>query len=436
MLFSRRTLVAFASLAALTMLVGTAATAQVPFLGAGLKKLAYQGAAKELAPIVTEASPINLDWNNLYPTVDRPPGGPFHSSGDPRRIREQHAYLLAQMAKDPTATIALRPGDYVFFMRAYCTHSGPQGIPAHPKEPWPESFELAPLNGRRASVLPALYARAQQAHVSYRDTQLLVWAITNGVTYEQMQPEQQALFTKLVPQYRSSMEGDPVQRIRSRWDEMRHKMPLLPSLDAAVDKLGAVGNTIRSLEEAQRATIANATNFEQSKATLAPQTIKTPAPIAVKSWSQLSDTVYAKIKLPRNYRGIGSLIALQVRVLPAAAAADERGRGSAPDFDSIAKSGASGGGFGGNSIGMPSQPNTQPITMGPAPTGIGGYFGAGMAGLNAFQNAWDSAFNSDPGLPPGVLPVWDTGPGVTVSSSDPGADTGGNWVFDGTGLHK
>jgi hypothetical protein len=362
-------------LAVLTALTATSAAAQVPFLGGSLKRLAYQAAAKQIAPAVSEAAPINLDWNDLYPTVDAPPGGPFRA--DPRKIREQHRYLVAQMAKNPNAPVQLRPGDYVFFMRAYCTHAGPQAIPAHPQEPWPEYFQLAPLKGRRASLLPALYARAQLAHIPYRQTQQLSWSITNGVPYEQMPPEQQATFDKLVPQYKGLMEGDPVQSIRARWETMRHKMPLLPSLDAAVDKLGAVGTTIRSLEEAQRATIANANNFEQSKATLAPQTVMTPAPVPVKSWSRLSDRVYAKIKLPQNYHGIGSIVAVLVRVLPASGSPARPAKGSARDFDSVAYAdggGTAGADFGG-SVGMPGQNGVQAVTLGPTPTQITGTTG-------------------------------------------------------------
>jgi len=434
MRLSRSSVVALASFAALTMLVGASATAQVPFLGAGLKKLAYQAAAKELAPVVTQASPIDLDWNNLYPTVDKPPGGPFRASGNPKVIRAQHRYLVAQLAKDPSAPIPLRPGDYVFFMRAYCTHAGAQAMPAHPKEPWPENFELAPLNGRRASILPALYAHAAQNHVTYRDTQLMVWSITNGVSYEQMPPGQQALFNKLVPQYRTLMDGDPVQRIRERWEAMRHKMPLLPTLDAAVDKMGAVGNTIRSLEQAQQATIANANNFEQSKATLAPQAIRPPV-AAVKSWSKLSDTVYAKILLPRNYHGIGSMVALQVRVLPATAAVEERGRGSARDFDTMVAQATSGGGLGGNSVGMPKDPGVQAVTLGPTETGIGSCIKCGMDIINTIQGAPGSTTNNPnlggpTGYGPDVLPVW------SVNGTDPVEDKGGPWIYDGSGLHQ
>ncbi len=364
------------ALVALTALSATAATAQVPFLGGTLKKYAYQAAAKQLAPVVSEASPINLDWNNLYPTVDAPPGGPFRASADPKKIRAQHQYLVAQMAKNPNAPIPLRPGDYVFFMRAYCTHAGPQMIPAHPQEPWPEAFVLAPLKGRRASVLPALYARAEQAHIPYRKTQSLVWSITNGVPFEQMPADQQAMYNKLVPQYKGLMEGDPVQRIRARWETMRHKMPLLPTLDAAVDKLGAVGTTIRSLEEAQRATIANANDFEQSKATLAPKMIASPAPEPVRRWSKMNDRVYARIKLPRNYHGIGSVVALFVRVLPATAVSAERpAKGSARDFDTVASTysdmaNSTGADFGGT-VAMPAQNGVQPLTLGPTPGDVG-----------------------------------------------------------------
>jgi hypothetical protein len=370
MRISRRLLASV--LAVLTAMTATSAGAQVPFLGGSLKRLAYQAAAKQLAPAVFEASPINLDWNDLYPTVDAPPGGPFRA--DPRKIREQHRYVVAQMAKNPNAPVQLRPGDYVFFMRAYCTHAGPQAIPAHPKEPWPEYFQLAPLKGRRASVLPALEARAQLAHMPYRQTQSLVWSITNGVPYEKMPPEQQAAFTKLVPQYKGLMEGDPVQRIHERWETMRHKMPLLPSLDAALDQLGAVGTTIKSLEQAQQATIANANDFEQSKATLAPKVMMSPAPVPVKSWSKLSDRVYAKIKIPQNYHGIGSIVALFVRVLPAGGHVERPAKGSARDFDSVASTygdmgGTAGADFGG-SVGMPGQNGVQAVTLGPTDTGV------------------------------------------------------------------
>src|SRR4030088_1709337 len=96
----RRQLLA-SMLVVLTALTGTVATAQVPFLGGSLKRLAYQAAAKQLAPVVSEAAPVTFDWNALYPTVDAPPGGPFHSSGTRRKLREQYRYVVAQMAKRP-----------------------------------------------------------------------------------------------------------------------------------------------------------------------------------------------------------------------------------------------------------------------------------------------------------------------------------------------
>jgi hypothetical protein len=429
-------------LVVLTGLSGTAATAQVPFLGGSLKRLAYQAAAKQLAPMVSEASPINLDWNNIYPTVDAPPGGPFHSIGDRRKIREQYRYMVAQMAKHPNAPVPLRPGDYVFFFRAFCTHAGPQGIPAHATEPWPEQFQLAPLKGRRASILPALYARGQQAHIPYQQTQILVWSITNGVSYAQMPPEQQATLNKLVPQYKGLMEGDPVQAIRDRWATMRHKMPLLPSLDAAVDKMGAVGATVRSLEEAQRATIANANNFEQSKATLAPQTIMSPAPVPAKAWSKINDRVYAKVKLPRNYHGIGSIIALLVRVLPttATASTERPAKGSARDFDTIASSysdsaGQMPTGDWGNWTLMPADQGKQPLTLGPTDTGITGVGPAttgdgpppdtppgkklGNDYLNNGIQWWNQTFNGT-GTSNGNTS--NGGPGVSVTGNDPTQD--------------
>jgi hypothetical protein len=321
-------------------------------------------------------------------------------------------------------------------MRAYCTHAGPQGIPAHPAEPWPEQFQLAPLHGKRASILPALYARGQQAHMPYQQTQILVWSITNGVSFAQMPAEQQATFNKLVPQYKGLMEGDPVQAIRDRWEKMRHKMPLLPSLDAAVDKMGAVGTNIRSLEQAQRATIANANNFEQSKATLAPQTIMTPAPVPAKSWSKISDRVYAKIKLPRNYHGIGSIVALLVRVLPATVSMERPAKGSARDFDTIASSysdsaGQVPAGDWGNWSGMPAQPGTQPLTFSPTDTTVGPATPGdgpppdappgkklGDDYLNKGIQWWNETFNGT-GASNGNT---STGPGVSVNGNDPTQD--------------
>jgi hypothetical protein len=285
----------------------------------------------------------------------------------------------------------------------------------------------------------------------------LVWSITNGVRYDQMPPDQQAMFSKLVPEYRGLVTGDPVQSIRDRWETMRHKMPLLPSLDAAVDKLGAVGTTIHSLEQAQQATIANASNFEQSKATLAPQTIMSPAPVAAKSWSMLNDRVYAKIKLPRNYHGIGSVVALLVRVLPATttAPAERRpGKGSAREFDTVASAysdsaGATAGADFNNSLGMPAQNGVQPLTFGPAPgtvtvgpattgndTSSDGpppkklgddYLNNGIKWWNDFWGNSTSS-NANGGTNSGTGPT-SNGPGVTFTGNDPGEDKGGPYVF-------
>jgi len=103
----------------------------------------------------------------------------------------------------------------------------------------------------------------------------------------------------------------------------------------------------------------------------------TPAPVPVKSWSQLSDRVYAKIKLPQNYHGIGSIVAVLVRVLPASGSPARPAKGSARDFDAVAYAdggGTAGADFGG-SVGMPGQNGVQAVTLGPTPTEITGTTG-------------------------------------------------------------
>ena len=160
----------------------------------------------------------------------------------------------------------------------------------------------------------------------------------------------------------------------------------------------------------------------------------------VKSWSKLSDTVYAKILLPRNYHGIGSIVALQVRVLPATAAVEERGRGSARDFDTMVAQATSGGGLGGNSVGMPKDPGVQAVTLGPTETGIGSCIKCGMDIINNLQGAPGSNTNNSTtnnpnlggptGYGPDVLPVW------SVNGTDPVEDKGGPWIYDGSGLHQ
>jgi predicted chitinase len=287
------------------------AAALLPIGGAAqifnAKRLLIGLAAKQLTPYVNTTAPISLDWGDLYPTTPDLPGGPFAP-------RDAYAAVMAQYRTSTSGTVALPPGDYALNVLVFCTHGGIQRVgPATAR--WHEQFALGPLRGRRADALTALYSRAAINGVPYAATQQVSWDITNGLKYEAFFPEQRTLFDRLIPEYRSALYADQLDEIEAKWNALSSTMHGLPSLDDSLDALGAVGQTIRDIRRSREAIVQSGRDFDAETRRLAPIVMPSPdAQIAPLSWSRVGDRLYARMRVPENYHGIGSTVRFEFRV--------------------------------------------------------------------------------------------------------------------------
>ncbi|MDB5071015.1 MAG: hypothetical protein JWM87_2126 [Candidatus Eremiobacteraeota bacterium] len=276
--------------------------------GLNAKRLLLGIASKQLAPYIKENAPINLDWGDLYSTSGDLPGPPFAP-------RDAYRAVIAQYRQSPSGVVTLPPGDHVIRVLVFCTHGGVQRL-GSAQARWHEQFALGPLRGKRAEALAALYARGAVQSVPYYPLQQVSWDITNGLKYDEFPEMQRALFDRLIPEYRSAVGESQLEQIQGKWRSLSSTIPGLPSLDQGLNDLGPVGQIVRDLQQSRAAILQNARNFDAETRQLAPIVgAPTDAPMAPQSWSKVNDRVYARMLVPSDYHGIGSIATLEMRVL-------------------------------------------------------------------------------------------------------------------------
>jgi hypothetical protein len=258
-------------------------------------RLGADAAAHQIAPYIQQNLPVALNWQDAYATVPALPGATFR----PHLLATSS--LAGSLAAVPNGVANLAPGDYELAVRVYCTrHSG------HASNP--QEYVLAPLRGARRDVLVAMYSRVAAARAPFSSVQVLSWAIQAGMTYTELPAMQQQLVDRLIPDYRSELQGSFIDQMREHWNRLG--VLGLPSFDSQLQNMGALGATVTTLESARSTILADAGDYATLSAQLAPRTpssgVQVPAP-----WSLVAPNVYMRMASTSAFGSIGEM---QVRV--------------------------------------------------------------------------------------------------------------------------
>ncbi len=301
-LLRRSTVAALAAALTLTSMCAVPASAQFSLPG-GLdpRRAATGAAAKQLAPYITEQSPIKLDPVELYPTVDVLPGTPF----TPAAAAVQNAAItsiIGQLRQSTTGTVSLAPGDYAVAVRLFCmSHARPARSPL--------AFVLGPMRGKRAPAIIAMNSRASSTPYQFSPIQTTSWTIQGGLGYADFPAQPRSVVDTLIPDYKSLLGSSTLDDIQGKWSSLSSAVGG-PSLDSILGQLGGAGQLIVELRDERSQIIGQAGDFDALRRSFAPiqaadvSTLDSP-------WSIVSPTVWMRLVTRGHYGDIGTV---QIRV--------------------------------------------------------------------------------------------------------------------------
>jgi hypothetical protein len=281
-----------------TALCGGSASAQFNLPG-GLdpRRAATGAAAKQLAPYITEQSPIRLDPVELYPTVDALPGAPF-TPAVPSAQSAAIASIIQQLNGSTTGTISLGPGDYAVAVRLFCmSHARPARSPL--------AFVLGPMRGKRAPAIIAMNSRASSTPLTFSPLQTTSWTIQGGLGYTDFPSSAKTVVDSLIPEYKSLLGSNTLDDIQGKWSSLSSAVGG-PSLDSILGQLGGAGQLVLELRDMRSQIIGQAGDFNALSRTFAPlqaadvSTLDSP-------WSVISPTLWMRLVTRGHYGDIGTL---------------------------------------------------------------------------------------------------------------------------------
>src|SRR5476649_1296215 len=204
---------AFATIASIVMVLAgsTASIARLPFPNpfGNAQDVAVRAALSEFGKTVGDQLPIVLSPTDAFPTAALP-GAPFAPRTAPN--------LTAPLRASTDGTVTLAPGDYAFTVDVFCMKATAGSPSAH-------RYLVAPLHGSAADVFRALNSRAPSFALDHHALQVLSWNIHAGLPYSAMQAPQRAIVDKVIPDFRSHLDGDVYTRIQSQYDQVASKVP-------------------------------------------------------------------------------------------------------------------------------------------------------------------------------------------------------------------
>lgn len=271
--------------------------AQNPFTAlaeAAKEKLAEQA----IETLLNNQLPLTLNANDVYPTVNQLPGGPFN----PTPLK-----LTADELNQPLA-----PGDYTIntldFCSEYSVHEPGAGV----------AYVLGPYEGKAAGAIGALIWRGTvQYHVNPGSLQAVSWAIQAGLTYAQMPKTYQAIIDQVIPDYKSEITADFIANLEIAYNNSA-RTAKLPPLDTILAKLGKPGELALSAER-QRAILTRQNTSDQ----LREQTLfqgqqsglYTPVKAETGPWTErVKGQVYMKLLIAGGNMSTNNV--MQIRVMP------------------------------------------------------------------------------------------------------------------------
>lgn len=344
-----RVALAFALItSAVVVLAGsTASVAQLPFPNpfGNARDVAVRAALSEFGKTVGDQLPIVLSPSDAFPTAELP-GLPFVPRAAPN--------ITASLRASTDGTVELPPGDYAFTVDVFC-------MKAHAGSPSAHRYLVAPLHGSAADIFRALNSRAPSYHLDHHALQVLSWDVQAGLAYSSMRPAQRAIVDRVIPDFRSRLEGDVYTRIRGQYDQVAAKVPGMPSFDDALSRIGPTGQAVLELQTLREQMAQPPPTFEELARELIPIIPLEPGGSGPTPWSRYSDRVYVRFVTAGNYATPGTY---QVRVLPAQLVGSIQllglgspGGGAPVPFSNI--------------VNNPGTPSVQPLTQGPQPGGSG-----------------------------------------------------------------
>jgi hypothetical protein len=244
--------------------------------------------------------PIVIDPSKAYPTVDVLPGSQFQPASS------ISTSLIQQLARSSNGVVQLPPGDYSIPIRIFC-----MGVHATNTQHG-LAYKIAPLQGKRASILIALMSRAPAAHVPYMPLQQLVWQLEGGLSYDKLPPQSKQLIDQLVPEDRSLLKEDFVETLQKaqRTASIFNSIPGLQRTNAGSQELEAMIQRYGGLRQILLRYANDFDALSQQLVTVLPGAANNAIPT---SWSQLGPRAYARMTGGRYYGELGTL---QLRVLP------------------------------------------------------------------------------------------------------------------------
>lgn len=251
--------------------------------------------AKQIRDIATKNAPITASSDNLFPVVDSLPGESFEPD------------LLDLSNAQPDEIIP--PGDYVIPVRAYCLQKRASSPDAH-------RYVLGQYAGKKQKVLAAFNKAIAKTDIPTTDLQNLSWAIQSGVPYQEMPPEMQTLFNRLIPEHRDSLNQDFWQQIESLWNESS-KVLNLPSFRSFVsNKLGDVGTGLLTYLDVRERLISRGSDWRNlSNIFIINDGTQGAGNILNTPWNQLSENVYARF-ITEGSAGDTGFLLLRIKETP------------------------------------------------------------------------------------------------------------------------
>jgi hypothetical protein len=285
----------------LTTAVCGSASAQFNLPG-GLdpRRAAVGAAAKQLAPYITEQTPIRLDPVELYPTADALPGAPFAPSASAQS--GAIASIVQQLRGSTTGTVSLAPGDYAVAVRLFCmSHARPARAPL--------AFVLGPMRGRRAPAIVAMNSRASSTPYQFSPIQTTSWTIQGGLGFTDFPAQTKSVVDALIPDYKSLLGTSTLDDIQGKWSSLSSAVGG-PSLDSILGQLGGAGQLVIELRDERSQIIGQAGDFDALRRTFAP--IR-PADVSTldSPWSIVSPTLWMRLVTRGHYGDVGTV---QIRV--------------------------------------------------------------------------------------------------------------------------
>jgi hypothetical protein len=308
-------------------LVGCVDTPLPDFIERPLESAIKGEIYRNLAKVLGEEAPIVSSAKNTFPTTKALPGKAFDSDGNAAQLAEKLTLL-------PDGSVILPEGDYSIPLDVYCMKHAAASPNNH-------RYLLAPLRGKQANAISALNGRSSNYGISHQQLQVLSWNIQAGMKYEEMTAENQRIINSLIPDYKEQLSQNLVEQLESTYNSIAPKVDgLPPSLDAALDRLGEVGETIKMLKNVQ----ATLQQYGDDYNGLA-QILLNPGGFRDEGyqrgggentpWSKINDRVYGRLITEGN---VGDTAHLQLRVLPAQSSAKQNSQATKGPEESVCSS--------------------------------------------------------------------------------------------------